>query len=526
MAQIAHTGPIHLGLDVHRNAISVATLPPAAASAAVEQIPSDEAAVLAFLGRFAEPGRLRVCYEAGPTGYELARLLHRQGVACQVIAPSLIPRAAGDRVKTDRRDCRRLARLHRAGELVAIRIPTPREEAVRDLCRARADLVDDRSRARRRLQAFLLRHGRVYRAGACWTGKHQRWLGTQQFGDHQLQATFTHYRAVAATRDAQVTAIEADLAEAATKPPFAEAVARLAAYRGVGQLGALSLAAEVGDWRRFAHPGAFMAFTGLVPSERSSGDSVWRGHITRTGSKHLRFQLVESAWSYHHRPLIAGALRERQQHVGADTPARSWAAQLRLCRRFAAAGAPQAHHRCGGGRRRPGTCRVLVGRDAGLSPDAADVGRSPIGATAPASPSSPSEHRRRRHDPRDLTATPRTARRSKSGPRPAHSRLAVPTREHQSGGPPIHAAPTRSWPTSARPPPTGHLESDAPCGHQELLTGSSALDGAVPYQKVKRVGHGFRNFANYRLRLLLHCGVRWQTHRTARLRGRSPHLVA
>ena len=334
MARIAHPGPIHLGLDVHRNAISVATLLADQASAAVEQIPSDEAAVLAFLGRFAEPGRLRVCYEAGPTGYELARLLHRQGVACQVIAPSLIPRAAGDKVKTDRRDCRRLARLHRAGELVAIRIPTAPEEAVRDLCRARADLVDDRSRALRRLQAFLLRHGRVYRAGACWTGKHERWLGAQRFDDHQLQATFSHYRAVAASRHAQVTDIEADLAEAATKPPFADAVVRLAAYRGVGQLGALSLAAEVGDWRRFAHAAAFMAFTGLVPCERSSADSVWRGHITRTGSKHLRFQLVESAWSYHHRPLIGRALRERQQHVSADTLARSWAAQLRLCRRF------------------------------------------------------------------------------------------------------------------------------------------------------------------------------------------------
>jgi transposase len=185
-----------------------------------------------------------------------------------------------------------------------------------------------------RLQAFLLRHGRVYRGGACWTGKHQRWLGTQHFDDPQLQATFSHYRAVAASRHAQVTAIEADLTEAATQPPLVDAVARLAAYRGVGQLGALALAAEVGDWRRFAHAAAFMAFTGLVPCERSSGDSVWRGHITRTGSKHLRFQLVESAWSYHHRPLIAGALRERQQHVGADTLARSWAAQLRLCRRF------------------------------------------------------------------------------------------------------------------------------------------------------------------------------------------------
>jgi transposase len=141
------------------------------------------------------------------------------------------------------------------------------------------------------------RHGRVYRAGPAGSGKHQRWLGSQQFDDHQLQATFSHYRAVAASHDAQVTAIEADLTEAATQPPLVEAVARLAAYRGVGQLGALSLAAEVGDWRRFAHAGGFMAFTGLVPSERSSADSVWRGHITRTGSKHLRFQLVESAWS-------------------------------------------------------------------------------------------------------------------------------------------------------------------------------------------------------------------------------------
>ena len=170
--------------------------------------------------------------------------------------------------------------------------------------------------------------------GPAGSGKHQRWLGTQHFDDPQLQTTFSHYRAVATSRDAQVTAIEADPAEAATKAPFADAVARLAAYRGVGQLGALAVAAEVGDWRRFAHAGAFMAFTGLVPCERSSADSVWRGHITRTGSKHLRFQLVESAWSYHHRPLIAGALRERQQHVGAETLARSWAAQLRLCRRF------------------------------------------------------------------------------------------------------------------------------------------------------------------------------------------------
>src|SRR5215211_3746888 len=208
MARIARTGPIHLGLDVHRDTISVATLPPDHTSAEVEQIPHDEAAVLAFLGRFAEPGRLRVCYEAGPTGYELARLLHRQGVACQVIAPSLIPRAAGDKVKTDRRDCRRLGRLHRAGELVAIRIPTAQQEAVRDLCRARADLVDDRSRALRRLQAFLLRHGRPWRGGNAWTLTHERWLLSQRFYEPALAATYAHYRAVLQGRDAQVASQE------------------------------------------------------------------------------------------------------------------------------------------------------------------------------------------------------------------------------------------------------------------------------------------------------------------------------
>jgi transposase len=452
MARITQQDPIHLGLDVHRNTISVATLPPEAASAAVEQIPHDEAAVLAFLGRFAEPCRLRVCYEAGPTGYELARLLHRQGVACQVIAPSLIPRAAGDKVKTDRRDCRRLARLHRAGELVAIRIPTPREEAVRDLCGARADLVDDRSRARRRLQAFLLRHGRVYRGGACWTGKHQRWLGTQRFDDPQLQATFSHYRAVAASRDAQVTAIEADLTEAATQPPFADAVARLAAYRGVGQLGALSLAAEVGDWRRFAHAGAFMAFTGLVPCERSSGDSVWRGHITRTGSKHLRFQLVESAWSYHHRPSSPGPCGS-VSNTSAPTP---WPAPGRpSCACAVGSGSWNAASTSPAWRWSPwlGSLPGSCGPSCRLEPMLLTMGRSPIGVTVPASPRT----RRSTADAGKIPATllPCRGRRDASslGPRPAHSRLAVPTREHQSGGPPIHAAPTRSWPTSARPPP-------------------------------------------------------------------------
>ena len=334
MARIPQQGPIHLGLDVHRNTISVATLPPDAASAAVEQIPSDEAAVLAFLGRFAEPGRLRVCYEAGPTGYELARLLHRQGVACQVIAPSLIPRAAGDKVKTDRRDCRRLARLHRAGELVAIRVPTVQEEAVRDLCRARADMVTDRTRARHRLGMFLLRHGRPWRGGNAWTLTHERWLLAQRFEEPALAATYVHYRAVLDARDAQLEAIEADLAGWYDAPPFADAVGRLAAYRGITRLGALTLASEVGDWRRFPRAAAFAGFCGLVPSEYSSGTTTRRGHITKTGNAHLRAQLVESAWAYQHRPAVGIDLRQRQQGLDPQVVARAWVAQLRLCGRF------------------------------------------------------------------------------------------------------------------------------------------------------------------------------------------------
>jgi transposase len=256
------------------------------------------------------------------------------GVRCEVIAPSLIPKAPGDRVKTDRRDCRRLARLHRAGELVAIRIPTVAEEAVRDLCRARADMVQDRTRARHRLSKFLLRHGRVWRGGNAWTLTHERWLGSQRLHQPALAATYAHYRAVLAGRDAQLEAIEADLAGWCNAPPFADAVHRLSAYRGVTRLGALTLASEVCDWRRFGRAAAFTGFCGLVPSEYSSGSSTWRGHITTSGNAHLRAQLVESAWAYQHRPGVGVELRERQQGLDPQVVARAWAAQLRLCGRF------------------------------------------------------------------------------------------------------------------------------------------------------------------------------------------------
>jgi transposase len=254
-----------LSFDNHADTLVPAIAEPDGEVRRLPTIPNRLESLRNMVEKLGPPEQLRACYEAGPTGYELARLLARLHVGCQVIAPTLIPTAPGDRVKTDSRDCRRLARLHRAGELVAIRIPTVAEEAVRDLCRARADLLEDRTRARHRLSKFLLRHGRVFRAGSAWTYAHERWLVTQRFDDPALTATYNHYRATLDARDAQLEAIQADLATWYGRPPFADQVARLAAYRGVTRLGALTLASEVADWRRFASAGQFMGLLRLGP---------------------------------------------------------------------------------------------------------------------------------------------------------------------------------------------------------------------------------------------------------------------
>jgi transposase len=331
---IAQEAFTHLGMDVHKDSISVGVLEPGRESAEVDRIFNDEYSIRRLIARFPDPQRLRVCYEAGPTGYELHRLLTCLGVRCDVVAPALIPKAPGDRVKTDKRDARRLARLHRAGELVAIRVPTPKEEAVRDLCRARGDMVQDRTRARHRLSKFLLRHGRVFRGGTAWTMAHDRWVAVQTFTEPALRTTFSHYRAVLEARDAQIAAIESDLLPWFTAAPFGEQVIRLAAYRGITSLGALTIASEVCDWRRFGRGPQFMGFCGLVPSERSSGGSTRRGHITKTGNAHLRYQLVESAWAYQHRPAVGAGIRKRQEGLPPEVVARAWSAQLRLCGRF------------------------------------------------------------------------------------------------------------------------------------------------------------------------------------------------
>jgi transposase len=282
--------------------------------------------------KFPEPAKLRTCYEAGPGGYELHRLLVSLGAACQVVAPALVPVAPGDRAKTDKRDARRLARQLRAGELVAIRVPAPAEEAVRDLCRARGDAVEDLARAKNRMGHFLVRHGRIYR-GTTWTLKHRAWSAAQSFEHPALVATFERYRATIECREAELEGTQADLSRYFDVEPFASAVARLAAYRGAERLGGLVLQAEVCDWRRFSGQDDIAAFCGLVPSGYSSGAKVTRGQVTRTGNVHLRRQLIEAAWAYRSGPSLGAALRRRQEGAPTETVARAWAAQVDLCRR-------------------------------------------------------------------------------------------------------------------------------------------------------------------------------------------------
>ncbi len=325
---------IHLGMDVSMNTIVVGVLRPGEEMPVVDRVFHDEESIRRLIGRFPDRRVLSVCDEAGPGGCELYRLLTSMGVACEVIAPSLIPKGASDRVKTDKRDAIRLARLHRAGELTAIRVPTPAEEAVRDLVRARADVLDDRKRMQQRLNAVLLRHGRIWRGGSKWTRAHRAWIGRQGFDEPALKGVVATYRGGLAAREAELAAVEAELAAWAAAPPLAATVTRLGAYRGIAQVTAMTLATEVVDWRRFATARAFMGFSGLIPSEYSSGDRSRRGTITKAGPVGVRTALVEAAWAYHHRPGIGVTRSRRQTGASAEALARSWTAQQRLCAKY------------------------------------------------------------------------------------------------------------------------------------------------------------------------------------------------
>jgi transposase len=290
---------------------------------------------------------VRCCDEAGSCGCELQRALVAAGIACEVIAPALIPRRPGDRVKTDRRDAGQLAVLFRAGALTAIHIPTEQEEAARDLLRCREDIRADLLRARPRLSRFLLRHGRRFTATKkAWSKRHDAWLRAQTW---PLPALHQTHRTDLRTVDeavARLRAVEEDLWALLDLAPLRPRVERLRCFRGSDDLTALTIAAELGDARRFATAPSLMAFVGLIPSEHSSGTKQARGAITKTGNAHLRRVLVDAAWHYRHHPFVGDTLRTRQCGAPPAIIAHAWTAQQRLHRRYpwlAARGKPKQH---------------------------------------------------------------------------------------------------------------------------------------------------------------------------------------
>src|SRR6266702_8291350 len=252
----------------------------------------DEEAVERVLRRWPT---VRCCYEAGPTGFGLHRYLVELGIDCAVVAPGLVPQRPGDRVKTDRRDARKLARLFAGGLLEPIYVPSPELEAARDLVRAREDARLDRMRDRQRLSKFCLRHGRLLPTSA-WTVTRRKWLSEQRFAFVAEQITFDTYLHAVDLVDRRIDALERAIRETAEQGPWRELVARLRCLRGIDTLTALALVAEIGDFSRFRAAEEFMAFVGLVPSEHSSGEQRRLGSITKVGNSHVRRLLVESAW--------------------------------------------------------------------------------------------------------------------------------------------------------------------------------------------------------------------------------------
>ncbi len=327
---------IFVGLDVHKDSIAVAVAPGRGGELrSLGTIPSRPQAVRDLVRRLGPPQRITACYEAGPCGYTLYRHLTHLGVHCLVVAPSLVPSKPGDRVKTDRRDATKLARLLRSRELTPVWIPDETHEALRDLTRAREDARHDLLRARHRLSKLLLRLGILPPQGTtAWSKRHQTWLETVTLPHPAQQVVFGEYRLAIEQLQQRIERLNAEITEAAATSPQAPLMAALQCLRGIGLVTAATLAAELGEITRFRTPRELMAYAGVVPSEYSTGVRQSRGRITKTGNAHVRFVLVEAAWHYRHRPAVWGALRQRQRGQPERIKAIAWHAQDRLHRRY------------------------------------------------------------------------------------------------------------------------------------------------------------------------------------------------
>jgi transposase len=326
----------YVGLDVHKEtiAVSVADAGGGEARFVGEIINTPEA--IAKLVKQLKKGeaRLSFCYEAGPCGYVIYRQLQDLRQDCQVVAPSLIPQKAGDRVKTDRRDSLNLARLHRAGELTSVWIPDGLQEALRDLTRAREDMKHLQRQAKQRLLAFLLRHGKRYTGKSNWTQAHFRWLETVKFEQPVQQIVMQEYIDTVLACGKRVHGLDQQIARTTQESAVWPIIEALMALRGVNLLTATTVVAEIGDLKRFAKASQLMAYLGLVPSEYSSGGSTRRGGITKTGNGHVRRVLVEAAWTYRHAARKTAVLQRRAERTPEAIQEIAWNAQKRLCQRY------------------------------------------------------------------------------------------------------------------------------------------------------------------------------------------------
>ncbi len=321
-----------VGLDVHADSIAIAVAEPGRGEARqLATIANDTGQLLKRLQRL---GRVKCCYEAGPTGFGLQRTLTAEGIDCVVVAPSLVPTRSGDRVKTDRRDAARLARFLRSGDLTEVHVPDEATEAMRDLERARDDAKKAERAARHQLGKFLLRHGRRYGGKTAWTVKHLVWIRAQQFKQEAQQRVLEDYLRTVEDQSERVARLTRSVVELVETWSLRPLVKALQALRGISVISAAVLVAELGDLTRFESAPKLMGYLGLVPSEHSSGEGRRQGRITRAGNGHARRILVEAAWAYRFRPRQSRAISLRSASVSPAVRSIAWRAQERLCAKY------------------------------------------------------------------------------------------------------------------------------------------------------------------------------------------------
>ena len=328
---------VWVGLDIHKDTIAVAVAQGWAEPRSVATIANDSHQLPKLLRRLAEQGELRCAYEAGPCGYDVYRSCQRLGINCIVIAPSLVPKKAGERVKTDRRDALKLCRCLRSRDLTEIWVPDPEHEALRDLVRAREDAVEDRMRARHRLKKMLLRQSiRRPEKMRVWSQGYRRWLGEVEFAYPAQQVVWREYLAALDEIDARLARYNEALAAQAAESPKAYLIAALQILKGVALVNAVTLVAELGDITRFRRPPQLFDYAGMVSSEFSSGDRHRRGGITKAGNAHVRRAVTEAAWAYRYPPAFKGRLALQKQGAPQWLSDISWRAQERLHHRYRA----------------------------------------------------------------------------------------------------------------------------------------------------------------------------------------------